>query len=66
MDLQDILQDAKKKIQECGDINSLLHEVKSSIFGKKNTILRHNAECSKQKLFIQPIIIGHNKINHTL
>ena len=40
MDLQDILQDAKKKIQECGDINSLLHEVKSSIFGKNSDLTK--------------------------
>ena len=40
MDLQEILQDAKKKIQECGDINSLLHEVKSSIFGKNSDLTK--------------------------
>ena len=40
MDLQNILQDAKKKIQDCGDINSLLHEVKSSIFGKNSDLTK--------------------------
>ena len=36
MDLKDILQQAKEKIENCIDVNTLLHDVKSSIFGKNS------------------------------
>ena len=36
MDIKDILQNAVEKIQNCNDINALLHEIKSSIFGKNS------------------------------
>lgn len=36
INLTEFLQQAKQKIKECKDINILLHEVKSSIFGKNS------------------------------
>ena len=40
MDLDKILQDAKNKIQSCNDVNVLLHDVRSSIFGKNSELTR--------------------------
>ena len=36
MNLKDYLNDAIRQIKDCNDLNSLLHDVKSSIFGKNS------------------------------
>lgn len=40
MDFDKILQDAKNRIQNCSDVNVLLHDVKSSIFGKNSELAK--------------------------
>lgn len=40
MDLKDFLIQAKEKIDNCTDINTLLHDVKSSIFGKNSELTK--------------------------
>ena len=40
MDLKDFLIQAKEKIDSCTDINTLLHDVKSSIFGKNSELTK--------------------------
>ena len=40
MELNDILADASNKINGCDDINKLLHDVKSSIFGKNSELTK--------------------------
>ena len=40
MDLKDFLTQAKEKIDNCTDINTLLHDVKSSIFGKNSELTK--------------------------
>ncbi len=39
-DLEKILADAKAKIGECGDLNALLHDVKSSVLGKNSELTK--------------------------
>ena len=38
MDLMDILNRAKEKIQNCNDLNTLLHDIKSSVLGKNSEL----------------------------
>ena len=40
MELKDFLIQAKEKIENCTDINTLLHDVKSSIFGKNSELTK--------------------------
>ena len=40
MELNDILAEAQDKINGCEDINTLLHDVKSSIFGKNSELTK--------------------------
>ena len=40
MDLKQFLEDAKNKIQNCNDVNVLLHDIKSSIFGKNSELTK--------------------------
>ena len=40
MDLKEFLIQAKEKIENCKDINTLLHDVKSSIFGKNSELTK--------------------------
>lgn len=40
MDLKEFLSQAKDKIDNCKDINTLLHDVKSSIFGKNSELTK--------------------------
>ena len=40
MDLKDIFEQAKEKIANCNDINTLLHDVKSSILGKNSDLTK--------------------------
>ncbi len=38
MDLSDFIEEAERKIKDCSNVNTLLHEVKPSIFGKDSEL----------------------------
>ena len=59
MDLKEIFEQAKEKISNCNDLNVLLHDVKSSIFGKNSELtkifssMRELSNDAKKELGIQ-------------
>ena len=71
MNLKDYLNDAIKQIRDCNDLNSLLHDVKSSIFGKNSdfakllSTMKDLAQDAKKE-FGQQINVVKNEIEKEL